>query len=233
MKTTHTVLALTLALVAGMFATTLISGCQKPSSRGTSGSSGVTTAGSDDVDVSIPEVGTGERATDAPPLDAPMPPTLEPKDAPKEDAAEPTAKETAPAAKPEEPKSEPVPEKPADEPAPPQPAAPEESKPAAGEVSAKAAAGPADKMANAPIKPGDWPQWGGTSYRNNTPIGKDIPIEWEVGAFDRKTGDWISENAKNRVPRVRPTRLSGWHTRFVSPDSGMGPPPSVDRLRRR
>jgi hypothetical protein len=27
---------------------------------------------------------------------------------------------------------------------------------------------------------GDWPQWGGTSLRNNTPHGKNIPTEWDV-----------------------------------------------------
>ncbi|MCA9072710.1 MAG: hypothetical protein KDA84_27495, partial [Planctomycetaceae bacterium] len=25
------------------------------------------------------------------------------------------------------------------------------------------------------VKPLDWPQWGGSSLRNNTPLGKDIP----------------------------------------------------------
>ncbi len=44
---------------------------------------------------------------------------------------------------------------------------------------------------------GDWPMWGGTTLRNNTPQGKDIPIDWEVGEFDRKTGDWIKDGAKN------------------------------------
>ena len=44
---------------------------------------------------------------------------------------------------------------------------------------------------------GDWAQWGGNSLRNNVPIGKDIPIEWEVGEFDRKTGDWDSSSALN------------------------------------
>jgi outer membrane protein assembly factor BamB len=48
-----------------------------------------------------------------------------------------------------------------------------------------------DKSANAPIKPGDWNQWGGTSYRNNTPIGKNIPTEWDTGKFDRKTNKWL------------------------------------------
>jgi outer membrane protein assembly factor BamB len=218
MKTTQTVIALTLALVAGMFATTLLSGCRKPSTPGTSGSSGSHTSSVEDVDISIPEVDPGERMTETPSVDAPEAPAPEappseapapeappseapapqPKDAPKgEPAHEPAAE-----AKPAEPKAEPAPAKPApakpaDEPSPPQPAAPEAPQPAAGEVSAKPAASPIDKSANAPIKPGDWPQWAGTSYRNNTPIGKNIPTEWEVGDFDRKTGDWLSDNAKN------------------------------------
>lgn len=29
------------------------------------------------------------------------------------------------------------------------------------------------------VKPGDWPQWGGTSVRNNTPAGTNIPIDWD------------------------------------------------------
>ena len=33
----------------------------------------------------------------------------------------------------------------------------------------------------APIVPGDWSQWAGTSYRNNTPIATNIPVEWEIG----------------------------------------------------
>ena len=44
---------------------------------------------------------------------------------------------------------------------------------------------------------GDWPQWGGTSLRNNTPVGTNIPTEWDVGGFDRKTGQWLSADAQN------------------------------------
>ncbi len=65
------------------------------------------------------------------------------------------------------------------------------------EVAIDADALPIDKSANAPIKPGDWKQWGGTSYRNNTPMGENIPISWNIGDFDRKTGDWISDDAEN------------------------------------
>ncbi|MBN2476755.1 MAG: PQQ-binding-like beta-propeller repeat protein [Pirellulales bacterium] len=43
----------------------------------------------------------------------------------------------------------------------------------------------------------DWPQWGGSPARNNTPDGKDIPVEWNVGDFDYRTGKWLPEGAKN------------------------------------
>jgi outer membrane protein assembly factor BamB len=55
----------------------------------------------------------------------------------------------------------------------------------------------ADEAANAPIQPGDWSQWGGTSYRNNTPIASDVPTSWNVGEFDRKTNEWIPDTAEN------------------------------------
>jgi outer membrane protein assembly factor BamB len=43
----------------------------------------------------------------------------------------------------------------------------------------------------------DWPQWGGSPTRNNTPEGRNIPIEWSVGQFEAKSGHWLSESAKN------------------------------------
>jgi outer membrane protein assembly factor BamB len=43
----------------------------------------------------------------------------------------------------------------------------------------------------------DWNQWGGSPVRNNVPEGKNIPSEWEVGDFDRKTGEWKPETATN------------------------------------
>ncbi len=44
---------------------------------------------------------------------------------------------------------------------------------------------------------GDWPQWGGTRERNNVPAVKDLPTEWNIGKFDRKTGDWDKSKAVN------------------------------------
>jgi outer membrane protein assembly factor BamB len=43
----------------------------------------------------------------------------------------------------------------------------------------------------------DWPQWGGSPARNNVPEGKNIPVTWNVGKFDRQTQRWLSETAQN------------------------------------
>jgi outer membrane protein assembly factor BamB len=56
---------------------------------------------------------------------------------------------------------------------------------------------PVDPSANGKIVAGEWGQWGGNSYRNNVPIGKNIPVEWAIGDFDRKTGDWDNSDAEN------------------------------------
>jgi outer membrane protein assembly factor BamB len=37
---------------------------------------------------------------------------------------------------------------------------------------------------------GDWPQWGGSSHRNNASPVAGLPKTWDVGTFDRKTGVW-------------------------------------------
>src|SRR5688500_15453455 len=58
----------------------------------------------------------------------------------------------------------------------------------------------ADKGASTPKaeKPNvEWNQWGGSAQRNNTPVGHDIPTEWEIGEFDYRTGEWDPETAKN------------------------------------
>ena len=54
------------------------------------------------------------------------------------------------------------------------------------------------KLDNPPqgVGPHDWGQWGGSSIRNNTPEGKNIATEWEVGSFD-KDGKWEKDSAKN------------------------------------
>ena len=43
----------------------------------------------------------------------------------------------------------------------------------------------------------NWNQWGGGPARNNTPIGFNIPTDWDVGSFDYKTGEWDPTEAKN------------------------------------
>lgn len=45
---------------------------------------------------------------------------------------------------------------------------------------------------------GDCPQWGIDSHRNNVPANAEgIPTTWDVGGFDRKTGAWLKDKAKN------------------------------------
>jgi outer membrane protein assembly factor BamB len=49
------------------------------------------------------------------------------------------------------------------------------------------------------VGPLDWGQWGGSSVRNNTPDGKNIPTEWNIGSFDPKTGKWNKDEADKVV----------------------------------
>jgi outer membrane protein assembly factor BamB len=65
-------------------------------------------------------------------------------------------------------------------------------------VSAAAPAKQRVEVDNPPqgVGPNDWGQWGGSSIRNNTPSGTNIPTEWEVGSFD-KDGKWEKDTAKN------------------------------------
>lgn len=46
---------------------------------------------------------------------------------------------------------------------------------------------------------GDWAQWGGDSTRNNVPVVEpgDVVTDWNPGKFDRKTGAWLKDEAKN------------------------------------
>src|SRR4249920_467456 len=43
----------------------------------------------------------------------------------------------------------------------------------------------------------DWPQWGGSPVRNNTPEGHNIPTSWNIGKIDYRTGTWDKSTAKN------------------------------------
>jgi outer membrane protein assembly factor BamB len=47
-----------------------------------------------------------------------------------------------------------------------------------------------DSSAKRDTRPGDWPQFGGTSLRNNSPDGKNIPTDWNVKT--RKNISWSS-----------------------------------------
>lgn len=44
---------------------------------------------------------------------------------------------------------------------------------------------------------GDWPQWAGTSLRNNVPNVTGLPIEWNIGDFDRRSGEWDQSSSEN------------------------------------
>ncbi len=51
---------------------------------------------------------------------------------------------------------------------------------------------PGDVTEAAPaVLAGDWPQWGGSSHRNNVPnFMGPVPDDWDIGRYDRKTGEW-------------------------------------------
>ncbi|MCD0458076.1 PQQ-binding-like beta-propeller repeat protein [Roseiconus lacunae] len=44
---------------------------------------------------------------------------------------------------------------------------------------------------------GDWPQWGGSRFKNNVPGVTGLPQEWNIGKFDRRSGEWDSSKATN------------------------------------
>ena len=56
-----------------------------------------------------------------------------------------------------------------------------------------------DHAANAPqaAVAADWPQWGGSPARNNTPSAPNGPTDWDVGRFDYQTGEWDNSTARN------------------------------------
>ncbi|PQO47537.1 PQQ-binding-like beta-propeller repeat protein [Blastopirellula marina] len=67
-----------------------------------------------------------------------------------------------------------------------------------GRADAEPAVGLAQPMSSAKSEPTkDWPMWGGNSLRNNVPVASDIPTDWNIGRFDRKTGEWDSSKAEN------------------------------------
>jgi outer membrane protein assembly factor BamB len=43
---------------------------------------------------------------------------------------------------------------------------------------------------------GDWPQWGGTRLRNNVPNVNGLVQKWNIGKFDRRSGQWDKSKAE-------------------------------------
>jgi outer membrane protein assembly factor BamB len=43
----------------------------------------------------------------------------------------------------------------------------------------------------------EWNQWAGSPVRNNVPVGRNIPTEWNPGEFDSQTGEWQRDSAQN------------------------------------
>lgn len=184
MQRTNAVLAIFASLILGLMAATFLPGCQ-PNKGGVGGTTdGGTTDGDANRAVEVPKIDVPSSENK---LDTPMPAPPLPTDKPLDPV-------DAPPAKPE-----------LGEPAAPQ----EELK---KEEQKQAEAKVADQVALAPSKPsgdpkavtenpvlkkGDWNQWGGNSMRNNVPIVDSAPVEFAPGSFDRKTGEWKSEKAKN------------------------------------
>jgi len=191
------------AIFLGTLAATLLTGCQpnKPSAPSPGGSSSTATDAAPTITIPKEEI-KDEQPAAKPADEAPSPkgetPTegnpagVKPADekAASDQPAEAKAKEAAPSPSPALPAGEkpsegnPAGVNPADEKA-------DKDKPKVGDSAQNNAA------SNPVVKAGDWSQWGGTSLRNNTPVGEGIVTQWAPGDFDRKTGDWKPETAKN------------------------------------
>jgi len=52
--------------------------------------------------------------------------------------------------------------------------------------------------AGAPGDEGDWPQWGGSPSRNAVARSKGLPVRWDAGKLDRKTGQWSGASPQIR-----------------------------------
>jgi outer membrane protein assembly factor BamB len=209
--------AIVFAFTLGLVLNVLISGCQPPSTPPASPGGAKATGNSATTGAAAP------KGDDAKSDDAKSEPTEAKTETAKKPAEEKPAEEKPAAEKPEEKPAtdKPAEEKPAADAKPAAEEQPAEGKsaegkpadepkaeaPAAGAgaatatvaaVAAVAAKAPAiDKSANPVIKAGDWPQWGGTPFRNNVPVADNIPLEWQPGDFDRKTGAWKKDSAEN------------------------------------
>lgn len=82
------------------------------------------------------------------------------------------------------------------------------------------------EIAKQEVKKGDWPQWGGSSHRNNTPSGKNIAVTWNIesGENIKWTADLGSQTYGNVV-------IANGHA-YVGTNNGAGHlkryPSSVD-----
>ncbi|MFO0872275.1 MAG: PQQ-binding-like beta-propeller repeat protein [Pirellulales bacterium] len=206
-------LAIGLAFVLGVVASILVTGCQPaappagptPTGSGKKAATSNSTTGAAapakaaDGDANLPGGAKLEGGAFQPPAPGENPaPPASGKDEPASTPESPTEAKPAPTEAPPG-----APEKPAgDQGAAAAPATTTVAAAAPAEgatpIAANAGFKPAiDKSANAPIKAGDWVQWGGTSYRNNVPLAENIPLEWAPGEFDRKTGAWKKDAAQN------------------------------------
>jgi len=217
MQRTKALLAIFASLIAGLIVSSVIAGCQ-PAERPKPSDSLDTDAAAPaaQADTTLPVVPASEDpARDGDPAPSPVLPNEgnpTPGAAPGKASdipRDPMATEPAPS-------SEPVTEpKATDE------AKPDETKPNEGDPEGAATTKPAqDQVAlaettkkpdvegsarpsesgdqkNPTVEEGDWNQWGGTALRNNTPVAENVPIEWEAGDFDRKTGEWDKDSATN------------------------------------
>ncbi len=75
-----------------------------------------------------------------------------------------------------------------------------EQKVAATDVAGPKYHGPVDAHGNPQLPSGNWNQWGGSPMRNavvHAVSESQIPTDFAVGDFDRKTGKWKKDSAKN------------------------------------
>jgi len=200
MRSLKTFAAIIAALFLGAVAATLLAGCQpaKPTMKASRVTSTTTDASTDTVE---PKAEIKD--------EKPAEPSEEKPAATKEEAKpadEKPAEEKGATDKPAEDK--PAEEKPAEEKA-------DSAKPDEKKATTTRPTGSNSPVHNPVIKAGDWNQWGGTSLRNNTPIGQGIVTEWDPGQFDRKTGDWKPATAKKMsngwLPwAARPMAIPSW-----------------------
>ncbi|HEX3871301.1 MAG TPA: PQQ-binding-like beta-propeller repeat protein [Pirellulales bacterium] len=64
-------------------------------------------------------------------------------------------------------------------------------------ISVMAFAAARSESTSAMYGPHDWPMWGGTTARDNTPEATNIPAEFVPGEVDAKTGEWKKDTAEH------------------------------------